>query len=133
MLSFLVVDSRKKRSRSAEAGELSLTNDKEYDRFMNVGRKKDFICFEKIRGRNINILEGLELHTRVFNAAEQEVIVDYVYMLQEMGKKGQFKGKFYCLCFNYSIELENYVNFCFSFFLFFSFINLLGKLSFINY
>lgn len=95
MLSFLVVDSRKKRSRSAEAEELSLTNDKEYDRFMNVGRKKDFKCFEKIRGRNINILEGLELHTRVFNAAEQEVIVDYVYMLQEMGKKGQFKGKFY--------------------------------------
>lgn len=84
----------------------SLEDDEmEYDRFMNVGSKKGFVCMEKTRGRgrNLNILEGIELHTRVFSVEEQEAIADYVYMLQEMGKKGQFKGKFYCLCFDSSI------------------------------
>ena len=60
--------------------------------FMNVRRKKDFICFERVHGKLVNILEGLELHTGIFSAAEQKRIVNYVASLQEMGKKGELKG-----------------------------------------
>lgn len=65
---------------------------REYIRFMNVRRKKDFICFERVNGKLVNILEGLELHTGIFSAAEQRRIVGYVGSLQEMGRKGELKG-----------------------------------------
>lgn len=65
---------------------------REYIRFMNVRRKKDFICFERVNGKLVNILEGLELHTGIFSAAEQKRIVEYVASLQEMGRKGELKG-----------------------------------------
>lgn len=66
----------------------SLTDQEmEYDWLMNVGREKDFVFLERIRGWTVNILEGLEFHTRVFTAAEYEVIVNYVYMLNEMERK----------------------------------------------
>jgi hypothetical protein len=65
---------------------------REYIRFMNVRRKKDFICFERVNGKLVNILEGLELHTGIFSAAEQKRIVDYVATLQEKGRKGELKG-----------------------------------------
>ncbi|THG02061.1 hypothetical protein TEA_012644 [Camellia sinensis var. sinensis] len=58
-----------------------------------VNRKKDFICLERFKGKIVNILEGLELHTGVFSAAEQKRIVDFVYSLQERGKKGELKGQ----------------------------------------
>lgn len=66
---------------------------REYLRFMNVRRKKDFICLERIDGKFKNILQGLELHTGVFSAVEQKRIVDCVYELEEKGKKGELKGK----------------------------------------
>ncbi|GMP31939.1 hypothetical protein CsSME_00005934 [Camellia sinensis var. sinensis] len=66
---------------------------REYIRFSNVKRKKDFICLERFKGKIVNILEGLELHTGVFSAAEQKRIVDFVYSLQERGKKGELKGQ----------------------------------------
>lgn len=65
---------------------------REYIRFMNVGRKKDFICLERFKGKFVNILEGLELHTGIFSAAEQKRIVDHVYALEEIGRKGEFRG-----------------------------------------
>lgn len=65
---------------------------REYIRFMNVRRKKDYICFERFKGKLVNIMEGLELHTGIFSAAEQKRIVDFVYVLQEMGRKGELKG-----------------------------------------
>lgn len=65
---------------------------REYMRFMNVRRKKDFVCFERVKGRLVNTVEGLELHTGVFSAAEQKRIVNFVALLQEMGRKGQLKG-----------------------------------------
>lgn len=65
---------------------------REYIRFMNVKREKDFICLEKIKGRIYNILKGLELHEGVFSSAEQKRIVDYIYVLKEKGKKGELKG-----------------------------------------
>lgn len=66
---------------------------REYIRFMNVRRKKDFICFERVNGKLVNILEGLELHTGIFSAAEQRRIVNYVASLQEMGRKGELKER----------------------------------------
>ncbi|XP_077221032.1 2-oxoglutarate (2OG) and Fe(II)-dependent oxygenase superfamily protein [Tasmannia lanceolata] len=68
---------------------------REYIRFMNVQRRKDFICFERVKGKFVNILDGLELHTGVFSAAEQKRIVDLVYVLQERGRKGQLKERTY--------------------------------------
>ncbi|KAI4316439.1 hypothetical protein L6164_024418 [Bauhinia variegata] len=68
---------------------------REYIRFMNVRRKKDYICLERINGKLVNILEGLELHTGIFSAAEQKRIVNYVDLLQEMGRKGQLKDRTY--------------------------------------
>lgn len=65
---------------------------REYTRFMNVKREKDFICLERFRGKLVNILEGLELHTGIFSAAEQKRIVDTVYIYQEKGRKGELKG-----------------------------------------
>lgn len=74
-----------------KVGELS-RQEREYMRFMQVRRKKDFICLEKIKGKIVNILSGLELHCGVFSAAEQKRIVDFVYELQERGRKGELKG-----------------------------------------
>lgn len=65
---------------------------REYIRFSNVKRKKDYICLERVNGKIVNILDGLELHTGVFSAVEQKRIVDYVYLLEEMGKNGELKG-----------------------------------------
>ncbi|KAE8695132.1 2-oxoglutarate and Fe(II)-dependent oxygenase superfamily protein isoform 2 [Hibiscus syriacus] len=64
---------------------------REYIRFMNVKRRKDFICFERVDGMFVNILEGLELHEGIFSAAEQKRIVDHIYLLQDMGRKGELK------------------------------------------
>ncbi|KAL1315353.1 hypothetical protein HN51_042120 [Arachis hypogaea] len=66
---------------------------REYIRFMNVRRKKDFMCFERVNGKLVNILEGIELHTGIFSAAEQKRIVNYVASLQEMGRKGELKDR----------------------------------------
>lgn len=67
---------------------------RELIRFSNVNRKTDFICLERVDGKIVNILDGLELHTGVFSAAEQKRIVQYVEELGEMGKNGQLKGKY---------------------------------------
>ncbi|PIA48847.1 hypothetical protein AQUCO_01300036v1 [Aquilegia coerulea] len=66
---------------------------REYLRFKNVKRKKDFICLERVNGRIINILDGLELHTGVFSAAEQKRIVDYIYTLEDRGRKGELRER----------------------------------------
>ncbi|KAG0496127.1 hypothetical protein HPP92_000818 [Vanilla planifolia] len=58
-------------------------------RFTSLGRKKDFVCLERIDGKVVNILEGLELHTGVFSAAEQKRIVDFVYELQKQGRNNE--------------------------------------------
>lgn len=78
-------------SRVAEKPKLPWAQ-REKLRFHSVRRKKDYMCFERVNGKLVNILEGLELHTSVFSAAEQNRIVDYVSELQEMGRKGQLKG-----------------------------------------
>lgn len=67
---------------------------KEKIRFSEVGRKKDFVYIERIDGKRTNVLQGLELHTGVFNAEEQKKIVECVYNLQRMGQKRQLKGMY---------------------------------------
>ncbi|KAK8957611.1 hypothetical protein KSP39_PZI000836 [Platanthera zijinensis] len=52
-------------------GRKSAAEDDEAVRLSKLGRKKDFKYVERVRGRLINVLEGLELHTGVFSAAEQ--------------------------------------------------------------
>lgn len=96
---------------------------REYIRFMNVQRKKDFICLERVNGKIVNILDGLELHTGIFSAAEQKRIVDLVYVLQEKGKNGELRPHTYTAphkwmrgkgrvtiqfgcCYNYAIDKD---------------------------
>lgn len=62
-------------------------------RFLNVKRKKDYVCFERVNGKSVNILQGLELHTGIFSGVEQKRIVDFVYKLKEMGEKGELKER----------------------------------------
>ncbi|XP_059653444.1 RNA demethylase ALKBH9B-like [Cornus florida] len=67
----------------------------EHVRFAEVGRKKNFNYVERIYGKPTNLLQGLELHTRVFNAEEQQKIVECVYQFQRMGRKGQLRARTY--------------------------------------
>uniref|UniRef100_M1C7D5 Oxidoreductase n=1 Tax=Solanum tuberosum TaxID=4113 RepID=M1C7D5_SOLTU len=89
---------------------------REHIRFCNVKRKKDFICLERVNGKIVNILDGLELHTSVFSMAEQNRIVKFVEKLEEMGRKRTYtapqkwmrgKGRvtiqFGC-CYNYATD-----------------------------
>ncbi|CAN6191459.1 unnamed protein product [Urochloa humidicola] len=68
---------------------------REQRRFKNVVRKKDFICLERVHGRLVNILAGLELHSNVFSSAEQRRIVECVYDLQERGRRGELGDRTY--------------------------------------
>ncbi|KAG7969923.1 hypothetical protein I3843_07G056900 [Carya illinoinensis] len=70
-----------------------LREQRERIRLMNVKRKQDFVWSEKLKGKIVNILEGLELHTGIFSAAEQKRIAEYVYKLEEMGRKGELKER----------------------------------------
>lgn len=79
---------------SKQKTELS-REQREYIRFCNVKRKKDFICLERVNGKIVNILDGLELHRGVFSAAEQIRIVKYVEKLDQMGKNGELKERTY--------------------------------------
>ncbi|XP_065856392.1 RNA demethylase ALKBH9B [Euphorbia lathyris] len=88
---------------SAATGEMKISKvvekpkltreQREHIRFMNVKRKKDFICLERFKGKIVNILEGLELHSGVFSAVEQKRIVNFVHELEDMGKRGELKEK----------------------------------------
>ncbi|XP_058088764.1 RNA demethylase ALKBH9B-like [Magnolia sinica] len=74
----------------------SLTREeREQIRFSQVRRKKDFIFIERINGKPVNTLQGLELHTCVFSEVEQKKIVNYVYNLQQMGREGQLRARTY--------------------------------------
>ncbi|KAL6551965.1 hypothetical protein OROGR_008119 [Orobanche gracilis] len=104
--------------------QVQLSRDqKEYVRFNNLHRIKHFNCLERVNGKLVNILDGLELHKRVFNDAEQKRIVKYVEQLQEMGRnkllkehtysapmkwmrgKGRVTLQFGC-CYNYATDRD---------------------------
>ena len=93
--------------------KVQLTRDqREQRRFKNVVRKKDYICLERVNGRLVNILEGLELHAGVFSSAEQRRIVECVYDLQERGRRGELGGEchlvliFGLMCFALGLGFE---------------------------
>lgn len=77
------------------------TDDEEWNRCAQVKRKKDFVHYEKVDGRKMNVVQGLELHAGVFSAEEQKKIVESVYEFQRMGQKRQLMGMFmnYCASF----------------------------------
>ncbi|XP_026425476.1 uncharacterized protein LOC113321778 [Papaver somniferum] len=54
-----------------------------YNEFMNVRRKKNFVCKEKIGKEIVNVVDGLELHTNVFSPSEQNKIVNFVHQLEK--------------------------------------------------
>ncbi|QCD76463.1 alkylated DNA repair protein alkB-like protein 8 [Vigna unguiculata] len=68
---------------------------KEQIRYSLVCSKKDFSLIERINGRHINVLQGLELHTEVFNELEQRKIVEWIYRLQWRGQQGKLKDRTY--------------------------------------
>jgi mRNA N6-methyladenine demethylase len=82
-----------------EAGDagtqkVQLTRDqREQRRYHSLVRKKDYICLERVSGRLVNIVQGLELHTGVFSSAEQKRIVECVYDLQDRGRRGELGGE----------------------------------------
>lgn len=71
--------------------------EEEWRRFSQVGRKKNFVHNERVNGKVINLLQGLELHTGVFSPQEQKKIVESVYEYQRMGRKGELMGKYMLL------------------------------------
>lgn len=81
-------------SRSVIGNDLS-EDRKEFIRFGQVGRQKDFVHYENVNGKQINVLKGLELHTNVFNPDEQKEIVKLVYSLQRMGQNRQLRARTY--------------------------------------
>ncbi|KAK7331621.1 hypothetical protein VNO80_28358 [Phaseolus coccineus] len=68
---------------------------KERIRYSLVCCRKDFTFVEKVNSRHINVVQGLELHTEVFNALEQKKIVEWIYRLQWRGKQGKLKDRTY--------------------------------------
>ncbi|XP_061999422.1 RNA demethylase ALKBH9B isoform X1 [Rosa rugosa] len=84
---------------NASAGDLRITKStlpreqREHIRFMSVKRKKDFESLERFKGKYVNVVEGLELHTGIFSAAEQKRIVDYIYDLEKKGRNGELKAR----------------------------------------
>ncbi|CAK9177988.1 unnamed protein product [Ilex paraguariensis] len=65
----------------------------EHMRFQEIKGKKDFGRIEIVNEKMMNVVAGLELHTGVFNAEQQKVIVDSVYKLQKKGKEGKLEGQ----------------------------------------
>ena len=59
-----------------------------------VWRKKDFSYMDRVDGRKLNVLQGLELHTAVFSPDEQRAIVACVLDLQERGRRGHLRGRY---------------------------------------
>ncbi|KAG2705374.1 hypothetical protein I3760_05G050200 [Carya illinoinensis] len=68
---------------------------KEHIRISQVDRKKDFVYIDRIDGKRTNVLQGLELHTRVFNTEEQKEIVECIYELQRKGQRGLLRERTY--------------------------------------
>ncbi|KAJ4783469.1 2-oxoglutarate (2OG) and Fe(II)-dependent oxygenase superfamily protein [Rhynchospora pubera] len=89
-------EARLKREGETGKSKMELSREqKELNRFRNVKRNKDFVCLERVGGRPINIVSGLELHTGVFSPIEQKRIVDFVHQLHDKGQKGELGERTY--------------------------------------
>ncbi len=67
--------------------------EREQRRLLGLKVRKDFMCMERVDGRLLNVVEGLELHMGVFSAAEQTRLVNMVYDFQTKGRQQQLRGK----------------------------------------
>lgn len=67
--------------------------EREQRRLLGLKVRKDFMCMERVDGRLLNVVEGLELHMGVFSAAEQTRLVNMVYDFQTKGRQQQLQGK----------------------------------------
>nr|GMD04863.1 RNA demethylase ALKBH5-like [Ipomoea batatas] len=79
------------RKHSPASSRLSEEEKKEQIKFGQVKRKKDFVHYERVNGKKVNVVQGLELHTGVFDAEEQMKIVECIYQYQQLGQKGQLR------------------------------------------
>lgn len=126
-----IAPARRTRSMSRQAGLLQTphqnsetANDNgESASILKVKRKKDFCLLERVNGRVVNILQGLELHCNVFNSAEQKELIQHIYGWQELGRnqklrrrtyseprkwmrgKGRVTIQFGC-CYNYAVDKD---------------------------
>ncbi|XP_019170336.1 PREDICTED: RNA demethylase ALKBH5-like [Ipomoea nil] len=74
---------------------LSEEEKREQTKFAQVKRKKDFVHYERVDGKKVNVVQGLELHTGIFDAEEQMKIVECVYQYQQLGQKGKLRARTY--------------------------------------
>lgn len=91
------VESVKKKIFIETAGQILRlpSNTSEHARVMQVTRKKDFVSYERVNGNLVNVVEGLELHTNVFNETEHEELVNFIYHLQELGRNQKLRRRTY--------------------------------------
>nr|GMD08879.1 RNA demethylase ALKBH5-like [Ipomoea batatas] len=79
------------RKHSPASSRLSEEEKKEQIKFGQVKRKKDFVHYERVGGKKVNVVQGLELHTGIFDGEEQMKIVECIYEYQQLGQKGQLR------------------------------------------
>ena len=62
------------------AGAVSAPRDEaEKERLLQVVRFAAFSAFETVKGRQINIMAGLELHKNVLNPKEQHRLLEFIW------------------------------------------------------
>lgn len=106
-----------------KTGMLEVAGANEVTRIQQIKRKKDFVSMERVDGKTVNVVEGLELHTNVFTDAEQKALVNFIYGVQEAGRaqklrkrtyseprkwmrgKGRVTIQFGC-CYNYAVDRD---------------------------
>ena len=66
--------------------------EREQLRLQFIKRNKEIVCFERVKGKLVNITAGLELHTGVFSRVEQQKLVALVRELQAKGRRNELKG-----------------------------------------
>lgn len=108
---------------SVTVSNSSKSEEDELQRFSKVGRKKNFVHYERVNGKEVNLVQGLELHTGVFSPEEQRKVVESVYNFQSMGRKGQLMARTYSeprkwmrgkgritiqfgCCYNYAVDKD---------------------------
>ncbi|XP_020571363.1 uncharacterized protein LOC110018403 [Phalaenopsis equestris] len=56
-------------------------------------RRREFEHYVEIQGKYVNILEGLELHTRILSESDERKILDCVFDLRDKGRVGLLRKR----------------------------------------
>lgn len=67
-------------------------------------KKRGFEYTERVRGQEMNVVEGLELHTQILSKDEQAVLVDTVKQWEMMGREVTFCSLKYPFCLYASLH-----------------------------